>query len=76
MGQGIATEIGEAQLVFGFEQLGCARLLGLVNPQNVPSIHALEKLGMHHLTTVTNAKRGPRYVYAIEAGEWRQRHAE
>ena len=75
-GRGIATEIGEAQLVFGFEQLGCARLLGLVNPQNLPSIHALEKLAMRHLTTVTDAKRGPRYVYAIEAGEWRQRHAE
>jgi RimJ/RimL family protein N-acetyltransferase len=60
----------------GFEQLGCGRLLGLVNPQNAPSIHALEKLGMRHLTTVTDAKRGPRYVYAIEAGEWRQRHAE
>jgi RimJ/RimL family protein N-acetyltransferase len=43
-GRGIATEIGKAQLVFGFEQLGCARLLGLVNPQNTPSIHALEKL--------------------------------
>jgi RimJ/RimL family protein N-acetyltransferase len=75
-GRGIATEIGKAQLVFGFEQLGCARLLGLVNPQNTPSIHALEKLGMRYVRTIADAKRGPRSVYVIEAGEWRQRHAE
>src|SRR3981081_3454740 len=31
-GRGIATEIGEAQLAFGFERLGCARRLGLVEP--------------------------------------------
>ena len=76
MGQGIATEIGKAQLVFGFEQLGCERLLGLVNPQNTPSIHALEKLGMRYVRTIADAKRGPRSVYVIEAGEWRQRRAE
>ncbi|WFU15535.1 GNAT family N-acetyltransferase [Bradyrhizobium sp. CB3481] len=72
-GRGIATEIGEAQIAFGFEQLECTRLLGLVNPQNTPSVHALEKLGMRHLTTVADAKRGPRNVYAIEAGQWRRR---
>jgi [ribosomal protein S5]-alanine N-acetyltransferase len=42
-GRGIATEIGEAQLVFGFDRLKCGRLLGLVDPRNAPSIHALEK---------------------------------
>ena len=31
-GRGIATESGEAQLAFGFNQLGCRRLLGLVDP--------------------------------------------
>ena len=75
-GRGIATEIGEAQLAFGFEQLECARLLGLVNPQNTPSIHALEKLGMRYLRAVSNPDRGPRSVYGIEAGEWRRRRAE
>lgn len=48
-GRGIATEIGEAQLAFGFEQLQCSRLLGLADPQNTASIHALEKLGMKYL---------------------------
>src|SRR6185503_1529926 len=75
-GRGIATEIGEAQLVFGFEQLKCGRLLGLVDPRNAPSIHALEKLGMCHRATIADPKRGSRSVYVIEAGEWRQRRAE
>jgi RimJ/RimL family protein N-acetyltransferase len=75
-GRGIATEIGKAQLAFGFEQLECERLLGLVNPQNTPSIHALEKLGMRYVRKVAAAKRGPRSVYVIEAGDWRRRHAE
>ena len=75
-GRGIATEIGEAQLVFGFDRLKCGRLLGLVNPQNAPSIHALEKLGMRYLRTIEDPKRGSRDVYVIEAGEWLRRHAE
>src|SRR5205809_4369240 len=75
-GRGIATEIGEAQLAFGFEQLKCGRLLGLVDPRNAPSIHALEKLGMRHLETIADAKRGSRSIYVIEAGEWRRRRAE
>ena len=75
-GRGIATEIGEAQLAFGFEQLECGRLLGLVDPRNAPSIHALEKLGMRYLETIADPRRGSRSVYVIEAGEWRRRRAE
>jgi [ribosomal protein S5]-alanine N-acetyltransferase len=75
-GKGIATEIGEAQLAFGFGQLKCGRLLGLVDPRNAPSIHALEKLGMRHLETIADPRRGSRNVYVIEAGEWRRRRAE
>jgi [ribosomal protein S5]-alanine N-acetyltransferase len=75
-GRGIATEIGEAQLAFGFEQLKCGRLLGLVDPRNAPSIHALEKLGMRYLETIADPRRGSRRVYVIEAGEWRRRCAE
>jgi len=75
-GKGIATEIGEAQLAFGFEQLNCARLLGLVDPRNAPSIHALEKLGMRYRATIADLRRGSRSVYVIEAAEWRRRRAE
>jgi len=75
-GRGIATEIGEAQLAFGFEQLKCGRLLGLVDPRNAPSIHALEKLGMHYRAAIAEPERGSRSVYVIEAEAWRRRRAE
>jgi ribosomal-protein-alanine N-acetyltransferase len=75
-GRGLATEIGEAQLAFGFDRLNCDRLLGLVNPRNAPSIHALEKLGMHYLKDVADPKRATRRVYVIEAAGWRKRRAE
>jgi len=70
-GRGIATEIGEAQLAFGFEQLNCRRLLGLVDPRNGPSIHVLEKLGLRYLKDVSEPLRASRSVFCIEADAWR-----
>jgi ribosomal-protein-alanine N-acetyltransferase len=70
-GRGIATEIGEAQLAFGFEQLNRQRLLGLVDPRNGPSIHVLQKLGLHYLKDVTEPLRASRSVFCIEAEAWR-----
>jgi ribosomal-protein-alanine N-acetyltransferase len=75
-GRGIATEIGEAQLAFGFDRLGCGRLLGLVEPRNAPSIHALEKLGMRYLRESADPTRASRSIYVINAEEWRERRAE
>jgi [ribosomal protein S5]-alanine N-acetyltransferase len=75
-GRGIATEIGEAQLAFGFEQLNCRRLLGLADPQNGSSIHALEKLGMKYLHDASEPGRPNRSVFCLEVGEWRQRVRE
>jgi ribosomal-protein-alanine N-acetyltransferase len=75
-GRGIATEIGEAQLAFGFDRLGCDRLLGLAEPRNAPSIHALGKLGMRHLKDIAEPGRANRRIYVIEAGEWRRRGSE
>jgi RimJ/RimL family protein N-acetyltransferase len=75
-GRGIATEIGEAQLAFGFNQLNCTRLLGLADPQNGPSIHALRKLGMRFVKDVMEPGRANRSVFCLEAAEWRQRVRE
>src|SRR5579864_1113764 len=75
-GRGIATEIGEAQLEFGFGQLNCGRLLGLADPQNGPSIRTLKKIGMSYLTDVTEPGRANRSVFCLEAPEWRQRVRE
>ena len=72
-GQGIATEIGAAQLAFGFDRLNCRRLLGLVDRRNAASIHALTKLGMRYVKDVIDPKRAPRSVYIIDAATWRAR---
>jgi ribosomal-protein-alanine N-acetyltransferase len=70
-GRGIATEIGEAQLAFGFERLDCKRLLALVDPRNRPSIHALQKLGLRYVKDVAEPDRTNRSVFCIEVNEWR-----
>lgn len=74
-GRGIATEIGEAQLAFGFDCLACRRLLGLVEPANAPSIRALGKLGMKHLEDIEPPGRAKRGVYVIEAEDWRRQRS-
>ncbi len=75
-GRGIATEIGEAQLAFGFEQLNRPRLLGLVDPRNGPSIHAIKKLGLRYIKDVAEPRRANRSVFCIEIDEWRKRARE
>lgn len=74
-GRGYASEIGEAQLAMGFEEIGRERLLGLVHPDNTGSVHALTKLGLRYHSDVTSPTRPPRSVYVISAGEWRNRRA-
>ncbi len=74
-GRGLATEIGQAQLAFGFERLGRTRLLALASAQNAASIGTLEKLGMHYHSDVTPSGRSPRRVYCIGADEWRDPQA-
>jgi [ribosomal protein S5]-alanine N-acetyltransferase len=71
-GRGLATEIGRAQLAFGFEQLGRARLLGLASAENAASIVVLKKLGMRHHADVTPSGRSSRRLYCIGADEWRR----
>jgi RimJ/RimL family protein N-acetyltransferase len=75
-GRGIATEIGAAQLAFGFDRLACRRLLGLVEPANAASIRALGKLGMTHLKDIKPPGRARRSVYVMEAEEWHRRRSE
>jgi [ribosomal protein S5]-alanine N-acetyltransferase len=70
-GRGFATEIGHAQLAFGFERLGRARLLALACAQNTASIRTLGKLGMHYHSDLVPSGRNLRRVYCIDADEWR-----
>lgn len=65
-GKGYATEIGAAQIEYGFKNFDVRRLLGLAHPQNTASIRALEKIGMKLLKTINTDQRGPRRVYIIK----------
>lgn len=63
--KGYATEIGEAQITFGFEVLACRRLLGVVLPDNAASKAALIKSGMQYHSMVDTETRGTREVYSL-----------
>lgn len=64
-GKGYATEVGKAQIVYGYDAFKARRLLGLAHPQNTASLRALEKIGMKPLKLINTDQRGPRCVYAI-----------
>jgi len=44
--KGLATEISQETLKFGFEKLNLGRIVALAYPQNIPSINIIKKLGM------------------------------
>jgi ribosomal-protein-alanine N-acetyltransferase len=48
-GRGYATEIGQAQLEYGFRTTGRPRLVAQVRPSNQGSANALRKIGMRFL---------------------------
>ncbi len=45
-GKGFATELARASLKYGFEEHGFDRIVAIAKPENVASIHVMEKLGM------------------------------
>ncbi len=47
-GRGYATETAGAIIDYGFNVAGLKRIVALVYPQNTPSIHVIEKLGMRY----------------------------
>lgn len=68
-GKGYATEVGKAQISYGFDAFNVRRLLGLAHPQNAASLKALEKIGMKPLKLINTDQRGPRCVYVIRRTE-------
>lgn len=45
-GRGLATEAASACLRFGFDHLNMQCIIAFVDPENVASVHVLEKIGM------------------------------
>jgi ribosomal-protein-alanine N-acetyltransferase len=47
-GRGLATELGKASLRYGFQEHQFARIVAVAKPENLASIHVMEKLGMRY----------------------------
>lgn len=82
-GQGYATESCQAIMEYGFTQMHVRRIAAMCNPENTPSWHLLERLGMRregHLIKHKFFKRDAQgnpiwtdtYLYAILAEEWQK----
>lgn len=69
-GKGFATEIGIAQLKYGFSKIGCTELLAQVAPANKNSIAVIEKIGMTFHSTIQSKERGERRLYIASAKEY------
>ena len=62
-GRGFATEIGHAQVEYGFGLARCRRLLAQVAPKNHASASALRKIGMQFHSEYERPGRGIRHLY-------------
>jgi RimJ/RimL family protein N-acetyltransferase len=47
-GKGLATELAHASLRYGFEEHAFDQILAIAKPQNLASIHVMEKVGMRY----------------------------
>lgn len=63
-GQGLATEAAQALVQYGFEHLGCSRLICLIDHDNKGSIKVASKVGMA-FEKESKDEYGPFLVYAI-----------
>jgi len=63
-GKGYATEIGVAQLEYGFRTTDRIRLLAQARPANKASAHALGKLGMNFVKEYERPERGTWQVFS------------
>jgi len=64
-GRGLATEIGHAQVAYGFGMGKCHRLLAQVAPANSASVSALRRIGMQFHSEYERPGRGTRHLYVI-----------
>jgi ribosomal-protein-alanine N-acetyltransferase len=63
-GQGLGTEVAQAILKYGFEQLQLSRLICMVDPENQASNKVARKMGMT-LEKEAEDEKGPYLLYSI-----------
>ncbi|RPI21572.1 MAG: N-acetyltransferase [Chloroflexota bacterium] len=68
-GQGLGTEAARAIRDYGFEKLGLARLICLIDRENLASIKVAEAIGMVFEKEGIDEK-GPFLLYAIHRSTW------
>lgn len=69
-GRGLGTEAARAVRDYGFEQLGLARLICLIDQANLASIRVAEKIGMA-FEKEGEDELGPFHLYSIDRSSWK-----
>ncbi|MET0950934.1 MAG: GNAT family N-acetyltransferase [Pseudomonas sp.] len=65
-GKGYATELSQAALDYGFNDLQVADIFAVVRPSHLASIRVLEKMGMQHIDSLDDVPGQPAsHVYRI-----------
>lgn len=72
-GQGYATESARACLDFAFLTKDLPEVIARVSPDNVASIHVLEKLGMHYYKKDYCGGIPDSFYYKITSENWKNR---
>ena len=65
-GQGLGTEVARAIRDYGFEAIGCKRLISLIHPDNIASQKVAAKVGLTYEKNIILEDK-PVRVYAIHA---------
>lgn len=69
-GRGLATEAARATVKLGFERYRFPRIVALINPENVGSVRAAEKLGMKYERDVSFKEFGEVAMYVLKAADF------
>jgi RimJ/RimL family protein N-acetyltransferase len=73
-GQGYATEAARAALAHAFTTLGQERVIGLIHPENRPSIRVAERIGLRLESRIDHLGR-EMLCYGIDRETWRSEMA-
>ena len=64
-GQGLATEVAKAMLVYGKQSCGLKRIIATIDPENAASIQVANKIGFHFSETVSDSDGLPTHIYEL-----------
>ncbi|RPI16329.1 MAG: N-acetyltransferase [Ignavibacteriae bacterium] len=71
-GKGLASEISQAALSYGFKQFNFKKLVAIVYPDNKPSIRVIEKMGMKFIGNETFFEKSL-FLYSLTRKQWEKK---